>query len=57
MNILIIGANGGIRRQAVEIALEAGHNVTALLRDPTNLTLTHANLQIVKGDIMQPETF
>ncbi len=57
MNILIIGANGGIGRQAVEIALAAGHSVTALLRDPAKLTLTHAKLKVVKGDIMQPETF
>jgi len=57
MHILIIGANGGIGRQAVEVALAAGHSVTALLRDPAKLTLTHAKLEVVKGDIMHPETF
>ncbi|HWK07993.1 MAG TPA: NAD(P)H-binding protein [Puia sp.] len=56
-NILIIGANGGIGRQAVEIALKEGHLVTALLRNPANLPLTHPNLTIVKGDIMDPKTF
>jgi len=55
--VLIIGANGGIGRQAVEIALAAGHHVTALLRQPANLTLTHPNLQKVQGDVMRPETF
>src|SRR5882757_341782 len=56
-NILIIGANGGIGRQAVELALAAGHHVTALLRQPANLTLTHPNLEKVQGDVMRPETF
>ncbi|HEX9512444.1 MAG TPA: SDR family oxidoreductase [Puia sp.] len=56
-NILVIGANGGIGRQAVEIALKAGHRVTAVLRNPANLPLTHPNLEVIKGDIMQRETF
>jgi len=56
-NILIIGANGGVGKQAVEVALSAGHKVTAVLRNPANLTITHTNLEVVKGDIMQPLTF
>jgi putative NADH-flavin reductase len=56
-NILVIGTNGGIGKQAIDIALKAGHHVTALLRNPANLTLTHPNLEIVKGDIMQPDSF
>src|SRR5258708_13857517 len=56
-NILVIGANGGIGRQAVEIALKAGHRVTAVLRNPANLPLTHPNLEVIKGHIMQRETF
>lgn len=57
LNILIIGANGGIGRQSVDIALKAGHHVTALLRNPENLTLIHTNLKVVKGDVMQIESF
>jgi len=57
LDILVIGANGGIGRQTVEIALQAGHNVTALLRNPAKLNITHANLQVIKGDVMTPETF
>jgi putative NADH-flavin reductase len=57
LDILVIGANGGIGKQTVEIALQAGHNVTALLRNPAKLNITHANLQVVKGDVMSPETF
>jgi putative NADH-flavin reductase len=55
--ILVIGANGGIGRQSVEIALAAGHHVTALLRQPAKLALTHPNLEIIQGDVMHPETF
>jgi putative NADH-flavin reductase len=54
MNILVIGANGGIGRQAVEQALAAGHHVTALVRNPANLPLTHPHLEIIQGDVMQP---
>jgi putative NADH-flavin reductase len=56
-NILIIGANGGIGRQTLELALKAGHHVTAILRNPAKLSIKHPNLEIVQGDIMKPETF
>jgi putative NADH-flavin reductase len=54
--IAVLGANGGIGRQTVEAALKAGHNVTAIVRTPGNLDLKHPNLQIVKGDVMKPDT-
>ena len=57
MKILVIGANGGIGKQMVEMALHAGYEVTAVLRNPARLPITHANLTIFKGDILQPETF
>lgn len=57
LDILVLGANGGIGRQAVEIALGAGHRVTALLRNPANLSISQAGLAVVKGDILLPETF
>jgi len=56
-SILVIGANGGIGRQTVDIALARGYHVTALLRNPANLPLIHPNLQIVKGDVFQPGTY
>jgi putative NADH-flavin reductase len=54
--LVVLGANGGIGRQAVEIALKQGHHVTAILRTPAKLTITHPNLVVVEGDIMKPET-
>jgi putative NADH-flavin reductase len=55
--LLIIGANGGIGKQSVLLALETGHHVTALVRDPAKLQLQHPNLEIVKGDVLKPGTF
>jgi putative NADH-flavin reductase len=56
-NILVIGANGGIGRQTVEAALASGFQVTAILRDPSRLPLVHPNLEIVRGDILEPAGF
>ncbi|MGN8069367.1 NAD(P)-dependent oxidoreductase [Mucilaginibacter sp. 22184] len=55
--LLIIGANGGIGRQCVELALDAGHRVTALVRNRANLPLKHPNLEVVQGDLLKPGTF
>nr|WP_294789816.1 NAD(P)H-binding protein [uncultured Mucilaginibacter sp.] len=55
--ILVIGANGGIGKHCVTQALQMGHNVTALVRDPANLTFAHPKLSVVKGDIMMPGSY
>lgn len=55
-NLIIIGANGGIGRQAVDQALSGGHRVTALVRNPAKLPITHPNLKIVQADVTQPLT-
>jgi putative NADH-flavin reductase len=52
MNLLILGATGGTGRALVEQALEQGHTVTAFARDPSKVRMTHQNLRIVKGDIL-----
>ena len=57
LRIVVLGANGGVGRQTVAMALEAGHHVTAVLRNPAKLALVHDNLQLVKADIMQPGAF
>ncbi|HEY4021446.1 MAG TPA: NAD(P)H-binding protein [Pseudonocardiaceae bacterium] len=38
MRITVFGATGGIGAQAVRQAVEAGHRVTAVVRDPARLT-------------------
>lgn len=57
IKIFIAGASGGIGREAVQQALQAGHQVTALVRDASKLPIVHPNLKIVTGDVLQPLTF
>ena len=52
--VLIVGATGGTGRQLVARALELGHEVTALARDPSKLELRHPRLEVVQGDVLDP---
>jgi putative NADH-flavin reductase len=52
MKLIIFGATGSIGRQLVQQALQKGHLVTAFVRDPSKLTIQHANLKIAQGDVM-----
>lgn len=52
MKVLIIGATGGTGRQLVEQALTAGHDVTALVRNPAKIRARHERLRVVQGDIL-----
>ncbi|RJE25396.1 NmrA-like family [Aspergillus sclerotialis] len=48
MHILIIGGNGRTGKLVISAALQQGHTITALVRDPDALEKTHG-LTIVKG--------
>ncbi len=50
MRLLILGATGATGRNLLEQALAAGHEVTALVRNPARLTMTHARLAVAIGD-------
>jgi putative NADH-flavin reductase len=52
LRVLIFGATGGTGRQLVEQALEQGHQVTAFVRKPKKLELTHPNLRVVQGNVL-----
>ena len=54
LRLLIIGATGGTGRQLVTQALAQGHEVTALARNPAKMSLQHAKLKIVPGDVLDP---
>lgn len=56
MKILVIGATGLTGQHIVKQALQAGHKVTALARDPAKLKLSDENLRIVKGDVPDPDS-
>ena len=49
-NILLIGASGFVGSAILKEALERGHSVTALIRDPAKLTIRHPNLNAVSGN-------
>jgi putative NADH-flavin reductase len=50
VRLLILGATGPTGRNLLEQALAAGHEVTALVRSPARLTITHARLEVAAGD-------
>lgn len=49
MKIAVLGAGGGLGRNVVDAALAAGHEVVALVRDPTRAELP-SNVATVIGD-------
>ena len=49
MKLLVLGATGGTGRQVVIQALEAGHEVTAYVRKPSQLA-KQAGLRVAAGD-------
>lgn len=55
MKILILGATGGTGKQLVAQALEQHHEVTALVRDPSKINLTHEKLTVIKGDVLDKD--
>lgn len=54
MKLVIFGSTGSIGSQVVEQSLEAGHTVTAFVRNPNKLNVQHPNLNIFTGDVMNP---
>jgi uncharacterized protein YbjT (DUF2867 family) len=50
MKVLVIGATGQTGRHAVRQLLAAGHEVTALARDPSVVTEHHDRLRVVAGN-------
>ncbi|WP_225100450.1 NAD(P)-dependent oxidoreductase [Streptomyces sp. CoH27] len=55
MNLTVFGATGGIGRELVRQALDAGHRVTAVVRDPARLEVTGDTLEVVRADLTDPE--
>jgi putative NADH-flavin reductase len=47
MKMTIFGATGRIGGHAIDQALEAGHSVTAVVRDRSGLNIRHARLDVV----------
>lgn len=50
VKLLVLGGSGGTGRQIVGQALDAGHDVTVLAREPGKVAIHHPRLKIVSGD-------
>ncbi|MDT7784309.1 MAG: uncharacterized protein QOF58_2728 [Pseudonocardiales bacterium] len=54
MNLIVLAASGRTGLALARKALERGHTVTAIARDPERVALDHANLRKVAGDVTDP---
>jgi putative NADH-flavin reductase len=57
MQLAIFGSTGPTGLALVSQALEAGHDVTAVARDPTAVDVTGARLKLVRADVLDPSSF
>ncbi|MFI5657480.1 NAD(P)-dependent oxidoreductase [Streptomyces sp. NPDC051684] len=56
MKLTVFGATGGIGQEIVKQALAAGHQVTAVVRDPARFTVTGEGLEVFRADLTDPES-
>ena len=54
MQIVVFGATGNIGQRIVREALERGHAVTGVVRDPSAVPSPDARVRLVKGDATNP---
>lgn len=54
--IVLIGASGFVGSALLEEALNRGHQVTAVVRNPAKITMTSPNLFVVKADVSSADT-
>jgi putative NADH-flavin reductase len=52
MKILLFGATGGTGKEVLLQALEQGHFVTAVVRNPSKINIQMERLNIVQGDVL-----
>jgi len=55
--IIVFGATGPTGREFVKQAMEEGHELTLIVRDPGSLNVSHPKLKIIKGDALECSSF
>jgi putative NADH-flavin reductase len=56
MKLVVFGATGGTGREVVTQALDAEHDVVAVARNPSTITIQHDRLRVLQGDVLVPDT-
>ncbi|KAM9547250.1 flavin reductase (NADPH)-like isoform 3-T4 [Salvelinus alpinus] len=56
MKIAVLGATGQTGQYLVNQALQQGHAVTAIVRNPGKLTVQHEKLKVVEGNIFSEDS-
>jgi len=56
-NIIVFGSTGPTGREFVKQALDEGHELTVIVRDPTSLNLKHHKMKVIKGDVFECSSF
>ena len=57
MKIALFGATGHLGQGILDEALSRGHDVVAVVRDPSRLTRQHDKLKVVTGDVARPASW
>jgi len=57
MKIAVFGATGGTGRQVITQAIEAGHEVTVIARNPKAFDIHGERLEIFQGDVLDLASF
>jgi uncharacterized protein len=55
MKIALIGASGFVGTSVLNEALNRGHLVTAIVRNPEKITVKHKHLTIIKSDVLKED--
>jgi len=55
MKLVIIGGTGKTGKELIKQGLDAGHSITAMVRNPKKLKITHPLLEVVTGNVLNEE--
>jgi putative NADH-flavin reductase len=56
LKLIVYGASGRVGSRVIDEALNRGHRVIAVSRDPARVTRKHENLSAVQGNVLDPES-
>lgn len=55
MKVAIFGATGAIGKTILWELMDRGHEVTAVVRDPSKIEMVHERLRVEQGDLLNPD--